>query len=92
MAIDINLNIGHNIPVGPNIFVSQLIRTQSGKFVIMTPVVGSSTTVQPLEDGNYKVTRRESAKDSKPQIRYLTEQELLDEYGPNTGKKLQAIA
>ena len=92
MAIGLNLNIGHNIPLGPNIFASQLIRTQNGTFVVMTPVVGSSTTVEPLEDGNYKVTRTDSAKNSKPQVRILTESELIAQYGPRTGKNLQAIA
>lgn len=92
MGITIDLNMGQIIPIKPNPFANEIIRTQNGTFVVIPAMVGTSTVVKPLKDGTYEVTKRASVLNSKPQTKILTEEQLIAQYGPKTGKNLQTIA
>ena len=70
---------------------SQVIQTQNGSMVSIPIMMGSSTSVTPLEDGTYQVTTTGSKMGSQPEVKILTEDELIARYGEKTGTKFQAI-
>ncbi len=53
---------------------------------------GSTTKVQVLRDGTYKITSRPSVYGAKPVVKILTEEELVAQYGKEAGKNLQVVA
>lgn len=76
-----------------NPFVSQIVTTSDGKKIEIPQMVGSDTKVEPQKDGTYKVTTQGvRIPKPEPEVKILTEEELVARYGDQAGKKLQTVA
>lgn len=72
----------------------QLIITQSGKMIQIKPMMGSSTHVEPLKNGTYKVTYKPTLPNAKEKVTIMSEEEFVAKYGNKapTASKLDTVA
>lgn len=69
-----------------------IVKTSSGQVVrVPGTMIGSTTTVKVLKDGTYQITTKGSRLNAEPVTKILTEDELIAQYGPKTGKNLQVV-
>ena len=76
-----------------NPFVSQIVTTSDGQKIEIPQMIGSKTTIEPQKDGTYKVTTQGvRMPNPEPEVKILTEEELVARYGNKAAKKFQAVA
>lgn len=88
----LNSGMGRVIQPTPESGLRQVVQTQNGSLVGIPMMMGSSTEVKPLEDGTYQVVTKPASLNAQPEIKILTEDELVARYGAKTGTRFQAIA
>lgn len=80
----------HFIPA--HMLGGDVIRTQNNSLVVIPQMLGSTTKVKPLKDGNYAViTQAVIMPKEKPVVEILTEDELVAKYGIKKGIKFQGL-
>ena len=75
---------------GNSPFVRQVVTLSNGEKLTIPTMMGSSTNVEPLDDGTYKVTTQYSIfPKPEPKVAILTEEELVARFKPNMNNKIE---
>ena len=59
----------------------QLVVTSNGMLLTIPVMLGSTTKVEALADGTYKVTSKGSYYGAEPKTTIMTEEELIEKFG-----------